>query len=231
MHMHFFSRQVFVIAILVAAVCTSVLYATNAVMAQISKSTRTQATKGSSSGTARVPAEPVVPGGGLSGAKEPQLRVLKFPSQIIGDLSVHSAFKVAFVGRAQGTVRIIVPAYSILSLEVNGRLSRNPELLLQAPEHGIEQLKVSLMDMENETESATDRVVKYSSHLKDLTRLDVTKSDITDKGCAYMEGLPNLVRLDLYSSLMDKKGLENVCKLSKLRWLKLQQTFSTQTMG
>ncbi len=225
MHMPFHFRQFSVIATSVALLIVVVLSETKAVMAQTSRSTRTHESKGSSSGT---PPAPVDIGGFFApAANAPRLRVLNFPPETIGDLEVIRPGIGTFVGRAQGTVRVTLPAHSILSLQVNGRLARNPELLLQAPEHNIEHLKIALIDMENDTGSATDKVLKYISHLKDLRNLDVSKSDITEQGCEYMEGAPNLAVLDIGGTLLNKRGLESICKLTNMRWLKIQQAHAT----
>ncbi len=158
-----------------------------------------------------------------------QVRSLTFPGELsIGKLSILNAgYGEHFVAMAKGTVKITVPPYSMMYLDLNGRLSRAPDLLLQVPEHGIDGLQISFLNMEDESASTTDRILKYAGHLKDVTVLNVSRSDITAKGYSYIEKMQNLTSLDAFGSRIDRKSMDSVCKLTNLSRLMLQMTRAT----
>lgn len=147
---------------------------------------------------------------------------MKFPNQSLGVLQVGEKIEGAQnVGQARGFVRLTVPANQIVILSVSGLLSRSSDLLLQAPQTGIDGLEVSLMDMESEKRSASDCLLKNITHLENLSTIRVGCSDITEQGVEYLSKESSLVFVDIRLAHISEKAMKSLASMPNLKFLRL----------
>jgi hypothetical protein len=148
---------------------------------------------------------------------------LKFPEKSLGSVLLGPNLDSSrVVSPAKGLVSVTVPANCIISFSASGLLGRNPEAILQTPEVGIEGLEVSLLDMDSEKRSATDCLLKYITHFKNLRALRIGQSDVTEKGIWYVSKGPSLTFLDIRETNLSENAINSLAALTRLEFLRLE---------
>jgi len=140
-------------------------------------------------------------------------------------------------------VKVVVPPDQMLLLDLNRYAMEHPSSLNEVSEHGIDAIRASFISMD-EGQSATDRILKYLPHFRDLFYLDVGGSDTSDAGmenlrqstklryinaraCLALHGaflrllpsLPNLTAIELGSCSVDQTCFRYLPQMTKLRFL------------
>ena len=156
-------------------------------------------------------------------------RTLQFPNDSsLGRLILVPDIK--DLGEAKGKVTFVVPAGSYVRLDVANSVAKNPNSLKKVPVQGIDAVKLKYMSLEEGAESVCDKEIKAIVHLKDLTHLNLTQSDISDLGMEPVVALKKLTEVSLFGTEIHGSCFETLKFLPALTSLDASFT-SLETMN
>ncbi len=131
----------------------------------------------------------------------------------LDDWIMRTEFFKTFIGEARGD--LVVPAKSLLCLEVSPIVALQPELLREASIDSISVLRMRAFL--EDPEKAFLELPRF----KTLKRIDIVNCEVTDKGLASLAALTNLQHLTLTSSSINGSCMQSLKSLKELCYLSL----------
>ena len=123
------------------------------------------------------------------------------------------------VGGAQGTLKVVVPPRHFVLFEANRRVFQDPSLLRKVSPVGVDYLKIALISMDDSEEKLCNRALAYVDQFKNLTELEVDRSDADDSGLAVVQKLKNLHSISCFQTQTNGTFFKYFAQLPELAQL------------